>query len=614
MSSFFDRNLFFARLNLAHTSSNILSSASLFFAKKTSKNKPKSVTSLPEQVIEAEPQKQVREKKKKTSTEKRVTPRARLRWDYIAIAAMLIFMTIQMVQAARVKSATMDEQNHITRGITYALTGDLRLGRVHPPLINLLSGLPFLFSRNFELPLDHDSWKNSVLDAFARELLWKGDKDTHSIVFRARLPIIALTLLLSMILYLWARELYGNKAGLLAFALLALDPNILAHGSLATNDLGLACFSTLSIYTFWRWLQRPTWGRALVATVALGLAQASKFSALFLIPALGVTALVHWFMTPGEERRPRNLLKLMGWMALIVFAMLITVWAIYGFKLGQLRGESFQIPASAYINELRAMMRRIDRGNPTFLLGSYSQEGWWYYFPVAFAVKTPLPTLIMIFASFAFAWKTKALTKSLPLLIPVAIYFAISMMVTLNIGYRHLLPVLPLLFVFASQMAEIRWKANSKMAWALSVLAVWLAVGTWSISPHYIAYFNEIAGGPEGGKRALVDSNLDWGQDLIGLREYMKREGIESVKLSYFGSAYPEAYGINYEPLPGFIRHWWPYNTSPPVLTNLAPGVYAISVTNLQGPLFPKHDLYAQFRKRKPDAMIGYSIYIYRLK
>lgn len=615
MRLYFNRNSTSTGLNFVRPFSSTFSSSStpLFFAKKSSKNKTKSVARPSEQVIEVEPPKPARDKKR-VRPEKKATRPLYLRWEVIFIALMMTFMAIQMVQTARVKSATMDEQNHITRGITYVLTGDLRLGRVHPPLINLLSGLPFLFSRNFELPLDHESWQKSILDAFARELLWKGNTDAQSIVFRARLPIIALTLLLSLIVYLWARELYGNKAGLLAFALLALDPNILAHGSLATNDLGLACFSTLSLYTFWRWLQLPNWKRALVATLALGLAEASKFSAIYLIPALGLTALVHWFMTPREERRPRNLLKLTGWIALIIFVMLITVWAIYGFKMGNLRGSGFQIPASAYINELRAMMKRIEQGNPTFLLGSYSQEGWWYYFPLAFAVKTPLPTLIMIFASFAFAWKTKALTKSLPLLIPVAIYFAISMIVTLNIGYRHLLPVLPLLFIFAGQMAEIRWKASSKLAWALSVLLVWLAVGTWSISPDYLAYFNETAGGPEGGKRFLVDSNLDWGQDLIGLREYMKREGIETVKLSYFGSAYPEAYGINYEPLPGFIRHWWPYNTTPPVLSNLTPGVYAISVTNLQGPLFPKHDLYAQFRKRKPDAMIGYSIYIYRLK
>lgn len=584
----------------------------VLLAKKPSKSKTKEITTDIPPEVETQPSPHKSPKSKKQQRSRKSA--SRVRWDIIAVSLMLTLMAIQMIYMARVKSATMDEQNHITRGITYALTGDLRLGRAHPPLINLLSGLPFLVSHNFELPLDHFSWEKSILDEFAREFLWRGRVDAHSIVFRARLPIVALALLLGFFVYAWARELYGNKAGLLALALLTLDPNIMAHGSLVTTDLGLACFATLSAYTFWRWLNQPTWSRALIATLALGLAQASKFSAVFLIPSLALTALVHWFLTPAEKRRPRNLLQLIGWLALIVLVMAITVWAIYGFKMGQLRGGSFQIPASAYFNELRAMMRRVEQGNPTFLLGSYSQEGWWYYFPVAFAVKTPLPTLIMIIASFAFAWKTKALQKSLPLLIPFAIYFASSMVVTLNIGYRHLLPVLPLLFIFAGQLAEIRWKSESKMAWALSVLLAWLAIGTWSLFPHYLTYFNEVAGGPEGGKRILVDSNLDWGQDLIELKKYMQREGIETIKLGYFGSAYPEAYGINYEPLPGFIRHWWPSNNSPQVLTNPTPGVYAISVTNLQGPLFPNHQLYARFLARKPDAIIGYSIYIYKLK
>ena len=583
-------------------------------ARKTSRSNAKSAARKVALEVETDrPQESPEKKKKKKKSPARKT-RRRVHWDLVPVTLLLILMAAQMVHLARVKSATMDEQNHITRGVTYVLTGDLRLGRVHPPLINLISGLPFLFSRDFTLPLDHSSWQNSVLDEFAREFLWRGRSDVHSIVFRARLPIIGLALLLGLIVYTWARELFGLKAGLLALGLLAFDPNILAHGSLATNDLGLAVFATLSAYTFWRWLNQPTWGRALVATLALGLAQASKFSAVYLIPTLALTALVHWFLTPSDERRVPRLFHLFGWLALIGLAMAVTVWAIYGFKMGQLRGGGSQIPASAYFNELRAILARIDKGNPSFLLGSYSTEGWWYYFPVAFAVKTPLPTLILIGGSLVFAWRSKALRKCLPLLIPVAVYFAGSMLITLNIGYRHLLPVLPLLFILIGQLAQIRWNTKSIGAYAVSVLFVWLAIGTWSVFPDYLAYFNEAAGGPEGGKRILVDSNLDWGQDLIGLREYMEREGIDKVKLGYFGSAYPESYGINYEPLPGFIRYWWPQDSYPAALLNPTPGVYAISVTNLQGVLFPNRQLYSQFISRKPEAMIGHSIYIYRLK
>ncbi len=580
------------------------------FAKKASKNRVKPPAPESESQTATPPPQKHREKKRPSAAKS--VPR--IRWQWIAIAGLLILMAIQMVNIARAKSATMDEQNHITRGVTYVLTGDLRLGRVHPPLINLLSGLPFLFHRNFTLPLDHFSWEQSILDEFAREWLWRSNHDAQAIVFRARLPIIALALLLALIAYAWARELFGSNAGFLALALVTLDPNIMAHGSVATNDLGVSCFATLSLYTFWRWLQQPSWQRALVATVALGLAQASKYSAVFLFPTLAIIAAVHWFLTPVEARRPRKPFQFLGWVALIALAMAVIVWAIYGFKMGQLDGQRFRFPASAYFNELRAMMTRVEQGNPTFLLGSYSQKGWWYYFPVAFVVKTPLPVLLLIGAACIFAWRTKALPKSLPLLIPVAVYFAGSMVATLNIGYRHLLPVLPLLLIFASQIAEFRWPMNKKMAGALALALLWLAIGTWSLFPHYLTYFNEAAGGPQGGRRILGDSNLDWGQDLIALRQYMQREGLATIKLGYFGSAFPEAYGINYEPLPGFIRNWWPNNNFPQVLSDPTPGVYAISVTNLQGTLFPNHNLYARFRDRKPDAIIGNSIYVYKLK
>lgn len=538
----------------------------------------------------------------------------RVNWEILSVVILLTLMVVQMVLIARLKSATMDEQNHITRGVTYLRTGDLRLGHAHPPLINLIGALPLLPDRNLVLPLDDPSWHTSNLDLFAREFLWKVNPNSHSIVFRARLPIIALTLLLGVIVYAWGRELYGRSAGLLGLTLLAFDPNVLAHGSLATNDMGLACFVTLSAYTFWRWLRWPTWSRAVVATLALGLAQASKFSAIFLIPALSVTALIHWLLMPAEKRRPRTALHLLGWLALIGVAAALTLWAVYGFKLGPLSDQELTVPASAYFNELQKIIEQIRTGHPTFLLGSYSTTGWWYYFPVAFAVKTPLPTVLLVVASLIYAWRRRAWQQGLPLLIPVAIYFGFSMIGSFNIGYRHLLPAVAILLIFTGQLGQIRWQIKSKPAWAGAVLLIWLVIGTWSTFPHYLAYFNEIAGGPDGGYRVLVDSNLDWGQDLIGLKDYMNREGIESVKLSYFGSAYPEAYGIAYEPLPGYPRHTWPYNSTPQVLSSPVPGVYAISVTNLQGALFPKHDLYAWFRARKPDAIIGHSIYIYRLK
>jgi len=271
------------------------------------------------------------------------------------------------------------------------------------------------------------------------------------------------------------------------------------------------------------------------------------------------------------------------------------------------------VPASAYLKGLQALSNKLETGTQSFLLGSYSNTGWWYYFPIAFSAKTPLPTLLLAGASVIYAARERKLWHSMPLLIPVVLYLCLCCVSGLNIGYRHLLPILPFIFIFTGQLAQTSWQVRPKYALAVGILLGWLIIGTLTISPHYLAYFNELAGGPEGGYRVLVDSNLDWGQDLPGLHEYMTAHNIDSVKLAYCGTADPRAYGINYELLPGLHQFWWKNSNEPEVLADPGPGVYAISATDLQGARFQNHDVYAWFRARKPDATIGHSIFIYRV-
>jgi len=523
-------------------------------------------------------------------------------------------MSAQMIWMARVKSVTMDEPNHIARGVTYLRAGDMRLGYLHPPLINVISALPLALDSSIVVPLDHSTWQNRELGGFANQFLWRSNANTQSIVFRARLPIVALTLLLALVVYAWARELYGRRASVLALTLTAFSPGLLAHGALATNDAGFTCFAILAAYAFWRWLQQPGWKRAAIASIAFGLAMATKLSALFLIPALALTAIAYWLSDPSEENPLRRIARLSGWLVLIGVAGALILWAIYGFKVGEVEGAGITLPAPGYIADLKLLQVRNDQGNPTFLFGSYSMTGWWYYFPVAFLAKTPLPAIALMVAAGVYVIRKRTWRKSLPLLIPVAIYFAVSMAGALNIGYRHLLPALVLLTIFASQLAEYRWESKPRLAWGAATVILWLVVSVGATFPDHLAYFSEIVGGTRYGYKTLGDSNLDWGQDLIGLKEYMQREGVSSVKLSYFGSVEPEVYGIEYEPLPAYPLHRWSKDYIPVQLLEPEPGVYAISVTNLQGIFFRHHELYAWFRERRPDAVIGHSIFVYRVK
>jgi 4-amino-4-deoxy-L-arabinose transferase-like glycosyltransferase len=429
-------------------------------------------------------------------------------------------------------------------------------------------------------------------------------------VARARLPIIGLTLLLAVIVYAWTRELFGPTSGLLALTLLSFDPNILAHGNLATNDMGVTCFATLALYAFWRWMNRPTAARAVIAGLILGLAEVAKFSAVYLIPVLMIILVTDriWKST-AASRLPAK--TTVAYVTAIAVAAFCTIWMVYGFHVGTLKGYPF--PAREYLNGLQAAKTLITGGRNSFLLGAYSSNGWWYYFAVAFAVKTPLPTLILIGASFVFVGRRGTWRSTSHLIIPVVIYFAICLASPFDIGYRHLLPAIPCLFIFTSQLALIEWKTSQLRTATFSAMVIWLTVGSVMTFPHYLAFFNEIAGGPDNGYKILVDSNLDWGQELIGLRNYMAQQNIPSVKLSYHGTADPMAYGVVYEPLPSYPYNQWTSDTVPDMLLNPPSGVYAISASNLQGLRFRNHDLYATFRQRQPDAIVGHCIFIYRI-
>jgi len=530
--------------------------------------------------------------------------------NFMAVGLLGLMFTL-MVSSARLKSPTMDEQNHIARGYAYLRTGDLRLNLDHPPLINSLSAAPLLFLPDLKLPTDSPAWEHAHLIAFATQFLWHGDHDAERILLLARLPIILLAILLGCFVFRWARELHGPLAGLLALSLYVFDPNILAHGRLTTTDLGVTCFLFVAVYCFWRWLNHPTWPRLAAAGLTLGLALVSKYSALVLIPILPLIGLVHMLISRWRMWKLAPALVMMLALAGLV------VWAVYSFEMGPAADGGISVPMPTYIKGLWGVFRHTEVGHPAFLHGQYFSTGRWEYFPIAFAIKTPLPILILLCLALGRTVKGRAWPSTYPLLVPVLIYLATCLSSqALNIGYRHILPLLPFLFVLASGVArsiELRHRAH---ATACLLLVAWHIVASIRIYPDYLAYFNELAGGPDNGWRYLVDSNLDWGQDLKGLKRYMEREGIEEVYLSWFGSTYPSAYGydIPHRLLPSYIYYpgqvtGVPFNPFRP-----APGVYAISATNLQGIYFSDRDLFAWFRERQPVAKIGYSIFIYTIE
>lgn len=534
-------------------------------------------------------------------------------WEWGLLAALLICFAAQALWSSPQKSAAFDEEYHLAAGYAYLKTGDFRMSRSHPPLINLLSALPLLGREDVTLPLQHPSWSDADYFSFSDVFMWQVGNDAQSLLVAARVPIILLGVLLATAIFWWARQWAGTTAGWAALILATLDPNLLANARLVTTDLGLTLFFFVAVWRLWRWLEHPGRANLLWAGIAAGLASASKFTGLMIWPTFLALLLVY----PGAESDFRRRIVALAGMALAGYAAL---WAVYGFDVGPIPQSRFSLPIAApfYPYSVWDTFMVIENQPKTaFLLGQTSPRGWWYYFPVALAVKTPLPMLLLATGGLYTVLRRHEWRRAAPLWLPPVLFLALSMSGRITIGYRHILPVVPFLILLAARAAAHLWHAGARrrlLQAVLLALLLWQAIDVLRLLPHQEAYFNQLAGGTRGADRVLVDSNLDWGQDLIALRRLLQERGIETPYLAYFGTALPEAYGISYKPLPSFLRFtagaevdaFNPY--TPP------PGWYAISRSSLRlGLLHQNVDLYQFFRDKEPVARAGYSMNLYHV-
>jgi hypothetical protein len=564
----------------------------------------------------------------------------------LIVGLLLLAILLQCVLSIRVKTVTYDEPNHLVAGYYYLKMGDLSLNWPNPPLINVISATPLLF-----LNLKTQTYDPHQSDhLFVHDFLYMINDNADQIVFWARTPIIFLSLLLGFFVFRWASELYGIESGLFSLLLYAFSPNVLAHSRLATMDLGTACFMFLACYRLWKFGSRPSIGSLLLAGFTLGLALISKFSAIFLLSVYLLFPLAQLLLN-GSQPRPNSSVgtgsfkkcgELMMYAGLIISIGLLVIIAAYpsylkpwyrfdetilpavqqSYPNAKINEglwplvSSIRVPGREYALGLVGLIEHSKKGHDAFLWGRISHRGWWYYHLAALAIKTPIPLQIMFLLalglSLGLAQRNKeslretSLHDDFFLVIPSSVILTAISFGPVKIGLRHVLPVFPFIFVFTARFFKLALERRLLSGLAF-LLVIWYLVSSIRIYPHYLAYFNEYVGGPTNGYKYLVDSNLDWGQDLKGLKEYMERRGIEEVNLAYFGTAAPEYYGISYEPI------------SDQDLTALregksTKGVFAISATFLQGLYLPDNrDRYKWLRDRTPTAQIGYSIFVYEI-
>ncbi|MCP4537078.1 MAG: phospholipid carrier-dependent glycosyltransferase [Chloroflexi bacterium] len=527
----------------------------------------------------------------------------------LAACGLLLVLFSQVVLAARYTSITLDEPLHITSGYACLLTGDYRLVEEHPPLLKMLQAAPLLLAQpRLPDPRNAPGWDDANLIVAAQHVVVPY-APIETLVFAARVPTMLIGILLAALVYRWAADAFGSRAGLLALVLCAFDPNILAHAGVAATDLGATCAIFAAMYTFWRWIRQkngPSWRRCLTAAVVLGLALGVKSTVLMLLPIYGLFVLLG--RPPQRSLSPylRQTLVAGG----IAFVVL---WALYRFEFGTVPGWSFPIPAPSHFLPLLKLQEHMREGHSAFLMGQNYHHGVWYYFPIAFALKTPPLTLVLFLLTAlgllgrrarSAGWRGEAALSALPLL-----YFGISLTSGINIGYRHLLPILPFLFVWVSRLAPLFARVPMSWRWTGRVALAGCVGVTLALFPWYLAYFNSFAGGIDGGYRYLTDSNLDWGQTWKALKQYVDEHNVTEFGLSQYTINDPRAYGLDYVPLP-------PWPDAPPVLPrrfNPAPGVYAISATTLQGVVVADAEMFDYFRQIEPVRRVGHAMFVYQV-
>jgi len=574
---------------------------------------------------------------------RRLTLTASLMRRLILVCGIALYATLAITSLHHM-AAVFDEGAQFPAGYTYWTFGDFRLNPEHPPLVKLLAAAPLLFM-NVTVHPENAAWLQGRQWEFGRLFLYSWN-DGDKLLFWGRLTVVFLGCLLAAAVFGWARRLMGLAGASLALLLCALSPDILAHGRLVTFDVGITLFIFLTVVAFERLTERATWTRMLWAGLALGAAFATKESAVSLVPILLV--LSAWVVMVREpmvldlgSRAPtvlaarRDRVRYLALFLLVMGAIaLVVIWTVYGFQARLQPHSSLQgmwgmiwptTPAlasatswvkrwgllpEAYLYGLLMVFQHNTRGN-VFLMGHVAAGGFSYFYPVAFLVKTPVPLIVLAAMSLLLRrLRPLPLRAKGFLWLPVLIYLGLVLTRHVQNGHRHLLPIYPFLFVAAGRTAAgAAGRSWSKPATLLMMgLASWYAFGTLRVFPNYLAYFNEAAGGPRKGYRELVDSDLDWGQDLEALKVYMDANHIRRIKLSYFGSADPGYYGIDYDLLPS-------YRLGNPRTWSVQPGdLVAVSATQLQGIYVPPEDqnLMEEFRKREPLAKIGYSIFIYR--
>jgi len=560
------------------------------------------------------------------------------------VIALLLILGLQLVLSIRQESQTWDEANHIFAGYRSWTHADFGLNPEHPPMVKLLATLP-LFSSPLKTPELQDRYFKEEAFIDGKDFLY--GNDAEKILWRTRLAAGTITILLGLLVFLATREFFGTGAAFIALSLLAFDPNLLAHGALVTTDSALSCFMFASVYAFYRYVKVPTIWRMAVVGLAFGLALASKHTGFLVLPILLLLAFAEIARSTKNAIGTSQIRKVLGQQSLkivtslagITLIGLVILWSFYGFRY-QARPDGLQLspPLAEYIKGLEphetwtistlarwhvlpesylyglADVRLTANFYTSYVLGKIYAHGVWFYFPIAFLIKSTVGFLVLLLMSLIVigARRLNCWREILFLTVPPAFYLVVAFTVGMNIGVRHILPVYVFLSVLIGGAAWALIKRNRKWGYVVASLLVIHAVSSLRTFPAYIAYANEMWGGPSQTYKYLTDSNVDWAQQLKATKVYLDRRGVQDCWFVYFGEAVADFkyYGIPCRPLPTVVTLWLNERLEVPVSID---GPVLISAGTLSGFEFGPGTLnpYEQFKHLTPTDVIQHGVFVF---
>jgi 4-amino-4-deoxy-L-arabinose transferase-like glycosyltransferase len=479
----------------------------------------------------------------------------------LALAAWLI-----AIAAVRILSAwpqigiTYDEPAHLACGIEYLSRHTYQLEPQHPPLARAACALgPFLAGVR---PAE----AGAMVEDGVAEFYQDGAVRRHLLLDRA--GILPFFVLACLVVYFWARRHFGGSAAVLATAFFTLTPPILAHAGLGTTDMALTACLGAAFLALVIWAEQPTLRHGLYFGIAAGLAALSKFTALIYFPAAAAFSLLLWLAIRFTSRHSKSPPLFLRQRALsFAFAVLVgavVIWAGYLFSFGPVPDWNISLPAPQFFAGIFQVLFHNEAGHIAWFLGNLDTQGWWYFFPVMLAVKTPLGLLVLAAAGVAVVWKHRAAVRYwLPLAL-IAGTLVPAMLGHIDIGTRHVLPFYFGVSILAALGFEAMLRRPLARLAAIALL-VWIVVSGALHYPDSIAYFNELAPHPE---TITADSDLEWGQDTVLLARRLKKLGANQATCSFWNldSAH--------------LRDWPGLDCRPLLPLQSATGWIAVSPTN----------------------------------